>query len=303
MAPIDDVRLAFDPASLTTLNIILGLVMFGVALDLKVSDFRALARTPRAPMIGLVCQLLLLPALTYALTRALALPASMSLGMMLIAACPGGNMSNYVTHLAGGRTATSVGMTAVSTLAAMVVTPFNVTFWGRLHPDTAPLVRAFALEPVEMLGAVSMLLAVPVLVGMSVAAWLPRVAGMLRRPFKVLSLVFFVIFLFVAFQKNVDVFLAYIGLVFAPVALMNAAALGLGWTAARTAGLDPADRRAVAIEVGIQNSGLGLVLVFDFFDGLGGMAVVCAWWGLWHLISGLSLAGVWRLWDRRQIAD
>lgn len=297
--PIDAVQLAFDAASLTALHAVLAFIMFGVALDLTWDDLARVARDPKAPVVGLVCQILLLPAMTFALATALPIPPSMVLGMLLVAACPGGNMSNFLTQLAGGRVATSVTMTAISTLAAVVVTPAQVAFWGARSEATAPLVRSFALDPVDMAWSVAVLLLVPVAAGMATRRWLPRVAAVLRKPMQVLSLLAFIAFVAIAFQKNVDHFLAHIGTVFVPVALMNGLALALGWGGARSVGLAAPDRRAVAVEVGIQNSGLGLVLVFDFFDGLGGMAVVAAWWGIWHLVSGLTFAGACRILDAR----
>lgn len=292
--PIDAVELAFDPASLTALQVVLGLVMFGVALDLSIDDFRRLAARPIAPAVGLVAQLLLLPALTWALSRALPIPPSMRLGLLMVAACPGGNVSNFITHVGGGRTETSVGMTAISTVLATVTTPLLLATWGGMSPDTAALLTEVSLDPWDMLRSVATLLLVPIAVGLGVAHRLPALAARLRGPFQILSLAFFGVFLVVAFRANLDHFLAHIGTVFLPVAALNALALGTGYGLAALVGLDVADRRAVAVEVGIQNSGLGLVLVFAFFDGLGGMAVVCAWWGLWHLIAGFGLAAWWR---------
>lgn len=297
---IDQLQLAFDPAGLAVLNAILGLVMFGVALDMRPSDLGALVRAPRAAAVGLVSQFLLLPALGFVLAGVVAPTPSMALGMMLVAACPGGNISNFLTSLAGGRVGLSVGMTAVSTLAAVVATPLNLAFWGRLSPATAPLVTRFSLDPLDLAGTLALLLVLPVTVGMAVNAWLPRVAGALRRPFKVGSLLFFAAFVLIAFAKNLDAFVVAIRLVFLPVLLLNGAALGLGYGAARLVGLPEPDRRAIAIEVGIQNSGLGLVIVFTFFGGLGGMAVVSAWWGIWHILAGLSVASAWVWWDRRR---
>ena len=109
---IDEIRLAFNPASLMILNVILGVLMFGVALDIKVADFRRIARDPRGPLVGLGAQFLLLPGLTFLLTLILDPPPSVALGMILVAACPGGNISNFMTYLARGNAALSVGMTA-----------------------------------------------------------------------------------------------------------------------------------------------------------------------------------------------
>ena len=299
MYPIDQVELAFDAASLQTLNVILGFIMFGVALDLKVQDFVDLARDPKAPILGLFTQFLVLPAAAYLLVRLLGPVPSMGLGMLLVSSCPGGNISNFITHVGGGKTSVSVGMTAVSTLAAIVATPLNFRFWGGLNPDTAGLLTTFNLDPMEMLRTVAVLLGLPVVIGMGTAHFLPRVARFLRKPFKVLSLVFFMVFIVVAFGKNLDHFLTHIGSVFWPVLLLNALALGLGYGVATAGGLGIPERRAVCIEVGIQNSGLALVLIFNFFGGLGGMAVIAAWWGIWHMVGGFTLAAIWTLRDRR----
>jgi len=276
------------------LNVILGLIMFGVALDLSAKDFRELARRPIAPAVGLVAQFFVLPAVAFGLSRLLAPTPSIALGMILVASCPGGNVSNFITHFARGRTTTSVGMTAVSTLAAVVMTPLNFVFWGSLASDTKAMVSDVALDPVSMLGTIALLLGVPIFLGMMTAAHYPRVAARLRKPFQVASMLFFAAFVFAAFHANLDYFLRFIGLVFMPVLVMNAVALFTGWGAARAAALPAPDRRAVAIEVGIQNSGLALILAFDFLDGIGGIAVVAAWWGIWHILAGLSLGAFWR---------
>ena len=297
MTDIDLVRLNFNPQSLIALNVILGFVMFGVALDLRVADFRAVLTSRRPVLIGLVGQFVLLPAFTYLLVLAIAPKPSIALGMMLVAACPGGNISNFLTHHARGNTALSISMTAVSTIVAIVMTPLNLSFWASLYPPTSEILRAVALDPYQMLFTVLVLLGVPMLVGMVTAHYLPRFAELARRPIRILSLLVFVGFVVGALAANWRYFLAYVGFVVFAVFLHNALALGTGYTAARLAGLPERDRRAVSIEVGIQNSALGLILIFNFFDGLGGMAIVTAWWGVWHLISGLTVA-TW--WSRRE---
>lgn len=294
MNDLDAVRLAFDARTLRLLDLILGLVMYGVALDLRLAHFTALVRRPCPPLVGLVAQLALLPAATFVLTLVL-VPGrpSLALGMLLVSACPGGNVSNFLTHLAGGRTSVSIGMTAVTTAACVVLLPLQLTFWGGLRDDTAALLSSVALDPLELLGTIAALLVLPTVLGMATAARLPRVATALRRPWRVGSILSFLAFVAVAFHANYDAFARFVGVVFAPVAIMNAFALALGWGTAWLAGLRVADRRAVTFEVGIQNSGLALVLVFAFFEGLGGMAVIAAWWGLWHLVTGFALAATW----------
>ena len=293
MTEVDLVRLNFNPQSLALLNAILGLVMFGVALDLKLADFRGVLTLPRATLIGMLGQFVLLPAFTFLLVLAIRPAPSIALGMLLVAACPGGNVSNFLTHHARGNTPLSVTMTALSTIAAIVMTPFNLSFWGGLHPQGAQILREVALNPAEMVVAVLLLLGVPMAAGLFVSHRLPRLAARLRKPMRWFGLVALGLFVLGALAANWRYFLDYVGYVVFAVFLHNALALATGYWAARAAGLPERDRRAVSIEVGIQNSGLGLILIFNFFDGLGGMAIVTAWWGVWHLISGLSVATWW----------
>jgi BASS family bile acid:Na+ symporter len=290
---VDLVRLNFNQQSLILLNVILGLVMFGVALDLKVSDFRGLVRLPKAVLIGMLGQFVLLPAFTFLLVLAIRPVPSIALGMILVAACPGGNVSNFLAHYARGNTPLSVTMTAISTLAAIVMTPFNLSFWGSLNPQTAHILRAVAVSPLEMVVAVLLLLGVPMAAGLFVSHRLPSIAARLRVPMRRFGLVAFGLFVVGALAANWRYFLDYVGYVVFAVFLHNALALATGYWAARFARLPERDRRAVSIEVGIQNSALGLVLIFNFFGGLGGMAIVTAWWGVWHLISGLTVATWW----------
>lgn len=293
MSEIDAVRLNFNPQSLAVLNVILGLVMFGVALDLKLADFRGVLALPKATLIGMLGQFVLLPAFTFLLVLAIQPAPSIALGMILVAACPGGNVSNFLTHYARGNTPLSVTMTALSTLAAIVMTPFNLSFWGALHPGASKILRDVSLNPFEMVVAVLLLLGVPMALGLLASHRLPRLAARLRRPMRWFSLGVFGLFVVGALAANWRYFLDYVGYVVFAVFLHNGLALLTGYWAARFAGLPERDRRAVSIEVGIQNSGLGLILIFNFFDGLGGMAIVTAWWGVWHLISGLTLATIW----------
>ena len=293
MSELDLVRLNFNPQSLWALNAIIGLVMFGVALDLRGADFKAVLSAPKPVLIGLAAQFVLLPAFTYGLVLAIRPAPSIALGMMLVAACPGGNLSNFLTHYARGNTALSVAMTAVSTALAVVMTPLNLSFWGSRHPEASRILTEVALDPLELLLAVFLLLGLPMAAGMWTAHRFPRAAARARKPAKVASLVIFGLFVAGALAANWRYFLDFVGFVVLAVLLHNALALATGYFAARVAGLPERDRRAVSIEVGIQNSALGLVLIFNFFGGLGGMAIVTAWWGIWHIVSGLSVATWW----------
>ncbi|MGD9240589.1 MAG: bile acid:sodium symporter family protein [Desulfobacterales bacterium] len=290
LAAIDQVRLNFNPQGLFIINAAIGLMMLGVALELKPDDFKRILVTPKAPVIGLIAQFVMLPAFTFLLTLIINPPASIALGMILVAACPGGNLSNIMTYLARGNCAISVSMTAVSTVAAIVMTPLNLALWGSLNPHTAAILRKVSLSPLDVFITVFVILGVPLCIGLLISRSFPALAAKVRKPFKIFSLVFFIGIVAAALGINWQNFLNYVGLVFIGVLIHNALALNLGYWSGRLCGLREPDNRAVSIEVGIQNSGLGLVLVFNFFDGLGGMAILVAWWGIWHIIAGLAAA-------------
>jgi len=296
--PIDQVQLSFDESTLTVLNVLIGLIMFGVALSLRPGDFKRIAKDPRGPVIGLISQFLLLPALSFLLIlfleRFIDVPASVALGMILVAASPGGNFSNFLTAWARGNTAMSVSMTAVSTLLAIVMTPLNLAFWGSRMEGTKEILEEVSLEPVDMMLTIVLILVLPAGLGMTLRYVRPTIAERLQRPMQIFSLAAFFSFIAFALLGNWEVFTTYLGSFVGIVFLQNAAALLLGYGAARTARLPRYDARAISIETGIQNSALALVLVFNFFDGLGGMAVIAAWWGVWHLVSGLTVSTYWR---------
>ena len=293
MNAIDQIQLNFSPESLFILNICLGFIMFGVALNLKVEHFKILFRQPKTLIVGLTSQLLILPFLTFLLVLLIQPQPSIALGMFMVAACPGGNISNFISLLAKGNVALSVGMTAFVTLLATFLTPFNFSFWGNMLPETAELLKVIHLSFWEMLKTVLILLGIPLVMGMCVAHYLPKVTQKISPPIRILSLVFFALFVIVAFKNNIQFFLDYIYVIAGIVFVHNGIALFSGYVLARGAGLPHFDAKTISIETGIQNSGLGLVLIFNFFGGLGGMAMITAWWGIWHIIAGLVVAWWW----------
>jgi BASS family bile acid:Na+ symporter len=293
MDGIDQVELNFNPTTLTILNVAIGLIMFGVALDLRVEDFKRIARDPRGPLIGLFGQFLLLPFLSWLLVLLIKPQASIALGMILVASCPGGNFSNFLTAYAKGNAALSISMTAVSTLLAIVMTPFNLQFYGSRTPGADQILTSVSLSPLDLLVTIFLILGLPMGLGMLTASRAPGFAARIRRPMRIFSLVAFFSFIAFALVGNWKYFITYVGAVALAVALQNAIGLAGGYGLARAARLGEYDARAISIEVGIQNSALALVIVFTFFDGLGGMAVTAAWWGVWHLVSGLTIATFW----------
>jgi len=287
---VDQIQLNFNAQTLLVINIAIGLMMLGVAIDLKWADFKRIVQAPKAPAIGLAAQFILLPAFTFLLTLIIKPIPSVALGMILVAACPGGNLSNLMTYLAKGNTAISISMTAVSTMAAIIMTPLNLTLWGSLNPNTAPILQKISLSPLDVFFTIFIILGIPLTVGMLLSRIFPSLADRVRKPFKIFTLVFFILIVLGALAANWKIFLDVIGLIMLAVLIHNALALNIGYWSARIFRLPERDSRAVAIEVGIQNSGLGLVLVFNFFGGLGGMAILVGWWGIWHIAAGLITA-------------
>ncbi|NYF98632.1 bile acid:sodium symporter family protein [Janibacter cremeus] len=292
---VDSIRIAFDEGSLTVLKIVIGAILFGIALDTRVEDFTAALKRPVVIAIGVVAQFLFLPALTFLLTLALDVRGSVALGMILVACCPPGNVSNILTHRAGGDVALSVSMTAVGNVLAIVLMPLNVAFWGGLHPTGKAVLETIELSALDMLAEIAFVIGLPFVVGITIAKVWPRVARVGHRIIGPVSFLALAAVIVVGVMNNWDIFTAYIGVVLVAVFLHDALALLLGYGIAKATRLPLSSTKAMTFEVGIRNAGLGLLLVFTYFDGLGGMALVAAWWGIWDIIAGLTVASVWRL--------
>jgi len=290
---LDALQINFDPDSFLLLNFLLALMMFGASLSVRWSDFRIMSRGPKALLIGLFCQFLLLPFITYLLTRLLAVDASIALGMILVASCPGGSFSNIMTWLARGHLPTSVSMTGVSTVASLFFTPLNFAFYASLNPETSGLLESIYVAPSEVMRLIFMVLVVPLVLGVYVGRQSPAFVSKADKPFRWLSMLLFLAFVVIAFSANGRLFLDYAQYFFGLVVLHNALALLIGYACARAAKLEHDKVKAVTLEVGIQNSGLGLIIVFNFFPELGGMMIITAFWGVWHLVSGLALSLYW----------
>lgn len=233
MLPVDEIRLNFNPASLAALNVVLGFLMFGIALDTRIEDFRRVLRMPGAMAVGIAAQFLVLPAVTFALTLVLQPAPSIALGMLLVACCPPGNISNILTHRAGGNVALSVSMTAISNALSIVLMPLNFAFWGALHPTAAPLLRRIALDPVDMAGHIVVIIAIPFVLGIVCAEKLPRFTQRIRKPARILGFLCLVAFIVGAIAGNWRYFLDYIGLVLLAVVLHDTLAFGTGYACAR----------------------------------------------------------------------
>ncbi|PJZ65297.1 bile acid:sodium symporter family protein [Leptospira wolffii] len=293
MQDFDLVRLNFSETGLFVLNICLGFVMYGVSLELTLSDFTNLRKQPKAAFIGLFSQLVLLPAVTIGLLYILKPHPGIALGMILVAACPGGNMSNFITLLSKGNVPLSISLTATTTALAWFFTPFNFFFWGKLYAPAADRLKEISLNPIDVFLSIFLILILPLLLGAATNRFAPKFASSLKKPLRISSTVLLGLFILVALIGNWKSFLDHVGYLFWIVLLHNGSALLVGYLAAWIVGLGHRDRKTISLETGLQNSGLGLILIFTFFQGIGSMALIAAWWGVWHLISGLGLAAIW----------
>ena len=290
---IDDIKIHFDSSGLWVLNIAIGIIMFGVALGITMDDFKRLFKKPKIVFVGVLSQFILLPAATFLIILIIKPHPSFALGMMIIAACPGGNVSNFYSKMAGGNAALSVSLTAFATLISIVMTPFNLEFWGSLYEPTASILKTVELNPYDLFKLVSLILGIPLICGMLIKHYHSEMAKKIEKVLKPLSMLVFVALIFVAFSQNLDIFMNYIDLVLFLVIFHNIFAYILGYYTAKSFGLSRRNTITISMETGIQNGGLGLLLIFGFFEGLGGMALLAAFWGIWDVFSGMALATYW----------
>lgn len=297
---LDALRVVLIPAVRTGIAVSLLIMIYGVALSLRAEDFIALKRAPLRILGGASIQLIGLPVLAMALVLILSPPPSVALGMFVVAACPGGNMSNFYTHLARGHVAYSVSLTAISSTLAVLILPLTTLALSLLYAPTRNLMEEINVDPVSFLVQLVILLGVPLAAGMLTRARAPKFADRAQRILTPVNLALLAGIILLGIGSNFGVFIAAFSVLFPLTVLFNAAAFALGYFAAAAMRFEGPKRRALTFEVGIQNAGLGLLIVLNQLEGLGGAAGVVAYWSIWHLIAGALLAGGFRLWDRRQ---
>lgn len=302
---LDSIRLNFSQGGLMVLNVTLAFIMFGVALEIKPENFRDIFKNPKSAIVGIVSQFVLLPAVTFLIAVLLHkwITPTVALGMILVAACPGGNISNFISSLAKGNIALSVSLTAFATVASLFLTPINFMFWGKLYTKFlakvgTELVRPLDIPLNQVFITVFLILGLPVILGILFKWKMPKLTLMIVKPIKIFSILFFSAIIIVSFLNNKEHFMTHIKYVFIIVLIHNFFALFTGYSIASLFKVPKLDRRSITIETGIQNSGLGLVLLFNekIFPpelAIGGMAFITAWWGIWHILAGLTIAFVW----------
>jgi len=299
---LDSLRIVLDPIGQAGVALALMLVMFGVALGLQPKDFRILKSEPALYFGGVVTQIVLLPLVTFALLHLISPPPSIALGMIVVACCPGGSVSNLMTYLSRGDVAVSVALTATSSLLAALFTPVSTLFWARAYEPTAQLLESLHVNPLLFIGQTTLLLAVPLALGMIVAAKAPVIAARIQQRTTFIGAVVLGCTVVYGFAYFFPVLWPAVGLLLSVTVVHNAAAFATGATAAWLLTGRRAARRALTFEVGIQNSGLALIILLSQLQGVGGAAAVAAVWGVWHLLAGGLLAGVYNVLDRKRIA-
>ena len=302
---IDSIQVSLNAGGMNTINIVLAFVMYGVALGIKPKIFADVFRQPKSVILGMVCQFILLPAFTFLLALGFgkAISPMMALGMILVASCPGGNISNFMSSLSKANVELSVSLTAISTALAVVMTPANFFIWGNLYlryAEVASEVPTLSIPLWDVFKTIFILLGIPLVLGILTSRFLPKVASALKKPFQWLSILFFIAMVVLAFWGNINAFLQCIKYIFLVVLVHNILALLIGFSTASAFRLPYKDRRTLTIETGIQNSGLGLMLllgtdIFADFPPHGGMLVITAWWGVWHIVSGLTVSAIFNL--------
>lgn len=293
---IDASNIRFDANAVRALNVLVMFLMFGIALDIRPNDFLRLVRRPRVPLVGLLSEYVYLPLLTIAMIALFQPAASIALGMILLSVCPGGSVSNYMVYISRSNAALSILLTAVTTLGATVLTPFAFSFWSGagLIDIPAELATTINVDVWDMILSVAQVILIPLAVGMLINVRFPAFKTKIERWVKIVSMVLFLGFVLVAVLGNIGAMKQYLGLIFVLVLVHNALAMIGGYTIGKLFRLSEPNARTVAIETGIQNTALGMYLIFNFFDGNGGMLIVLAWWGIWHLLSGFGIALWWR---------
>lgn len=307
---IDSISVSLNAGGMNTINIVLAFVMFGVALGIRPKTFIEVFKNPKSVLLGMLCQIVLLPLFSFLLALAFGQSISwtMAMGMILVASCPGGNISNFMSSLSKANIELSVSLTAISTALAVFTTPFNFWLYGNLYlrfADIASEVPHLSIPLWDVFKTIVILLGIPLVLGVMTSHYLPRVAQKLKKPLQWFSILFFIAMVVLSFMGNLDAFLKCIKYIFLVVLLHNLLALAIGWCVGSACRVPRRDRRTLTIETGIQNSGLGLVLllgtsIFADFPPHGGALVITAWWGVWHIVSGLAVSTMFYLSDRRQ---
>ncbi|WP_088103311.1 bile acid:sodium symporter family protein [Halalkalibacter urbisdiaboli] len=262
--------------------LLLSIIMFGMGLTMKPTDFSVVAKRPVPVLIGVIAQFVIMPLVAYLLAIILQLPPELAVGLILVGACPGGTASNVMVYLAKGDVPISVAMTSVSTLLAPILTPaILLLLAGQWLP----------IDAWAMFQSIIEMIIIPIILGILVRRFLPNTVEKSVKALPIISILAILAIVAAVVGVNKENIATTGLLVFLAVILHNGFGLALGYVTARLCGIDETKRRAIAIEVGMQNSGLGASLASVHFSPLA--ALPSAIFSVWHNISGPALVSFW----------
>ncbi|MCL7748459.1 bile acid:sodium symporter family protein [Halalkalibacter alkaliphilus] len=264
------------------ITLLLGIIMFGMGLTLRLSDFGVVLKKPIPVIIGVIAQFVIMPLVAFGLAIALNLPPELAAGLVLVGACPGGTASNVMVYLAKGDVPVSVAMTSFSTLLAPILTPFILFL---LADQWLPV------DAGAMFISIIQVIIIPIALGIIVRRLLPNFVDKSTTVLPLISIVAILAIVSAVVGANKDNIATTGVLLFVAIMLHNSIGLVLGYLTAKLVGLDEAKRRAISIEVGMQNSGLGASLATVHFSPLA--ALPSALFSVWHNISGPLLVSIW----------
>ncbi len=297
---LDTFQLQMGPISQLAMSAAIFVMMLAVALGLKTSDFQFIKQAPRLFTAGFLGQMIGLPMMTVALCYLLPPHPGIALGMILIACCPGGNVSNILVVLSRGNAALSVSLTAVSSVIAAFYTPLAIIFWSNLYEPTASMLDEIQIDVMAFLLQTILILAVPLAVGMTLAHRLPDFSSIVRGPLLKLGAAALGILIVVTTAKAGELIIIVGSAIIGIVALHNACAYLLGYMIGAFIKADPASKRSLTFEIGIQNAGLGIVIIMSQMGGLGATAAIAGLWGTWHIIAGFAVLTLFRTIDKKR---
>lgn len=291
---IDEIRFELSSSSEIALSVSLAVMMFAVALSLKLEHFRFFKENPKVYFTGVISQIIFLPALTVILCYLTNPHPSVALGMILISCCPGGNVSNLLSMFGRANTALSISLTATSSLAAAFITPLSIIFWCGLYSPTQNLLSEITFDKLNFLFNTFLILALPLLIGVSLLYLFPKFAKKIYNSVSLISAICLLLIILFAFIEYFEVFLQIGISIIVLIIVHNTLAFLLGYISGLTINASKASARSLTFEIGIQNSGLGIVILLTQLDGIGGAGIVAGLWGIWHIIAGLILVGFFR---------
>ena len=269
----------------TVINYLLGVVMFGMGLTLNLHDFKIVFSRPKDVIVGCLAQFTIMPLLAWTLARVFALDEALTLGVVLVGCCPGGTASNVITYLAKGDLALSVGMTGVSTLLAPFMTPLLT--WALAG-------KSVNVDVTGMLLSILWVVILPIVIGLLVKWIWPKFTERATDYLPAFSSLAIAFIVAIIISANADKLLTGGLLIVTVVILHNVCGLSLGYLIGRLLGLSEPKKRAVSIEVGMQNSGLASSLATIHFAAYPLATIPGAIFSVWHNLSGAAVAYLYR---------